>query len=63
MGTEGSRQKHTSIVLWRHSIVSEGTMGKGCLKTTKFERTYFMDGPLDGQSPHPARIMISLVLY
>ena len=38
-------------------------MGKGCLKTTKFGRTHFMDGPLDGESPHPARIMISLVLY
>ena len=24
--------------------------GRGCLKITKFERTYFMDGPREGES-------------
>ena len=43
----GSRQKRTTIVsMTSFYCLKTYKEGGGCLKITKFERTYFMDGPL-----------------
>ena len=46
-GEGGGQGKSVHLLfLWRHSIVLKRTREEGCLKITKFERKYFMDGPV-----------------
>ena len=46
-GEGGDQGKNVHVLLlWRHSIVWKRTTWEGCLKITKFERTYYMDGPI-----------------
>ena len=38
-------QKHTSIIFMKSFYTLKAYKGESCLKITKFERAYFMDGP------------------
>ena len=55
-GSKGSRKKHTSIAfMMLFCCFKKYTKGRVCFKIPKFERMYFMDGPLIERSTSNAK--------
>ena len=42
---DGIKTRGISIAFWRHPLLKSVQGLRGCMKITKFERTYLMDGP------------------
>ena len=55
-GKQGARKKHTSIAfMMLFCCFKKYTKGRVCFKIPKFERMYFMDGPLIERSTSNAK--------